>query len=145
MTLLRVRPRSHREMKERLIRRFGEHRVEDTIGVLRKRGLLDDRAFAMWWVEERMRFKPMGRYLLQKELAEKGIPREIARGVLDEAMRDSGESELAVEAGRHVMKRYDGLPHDVARRRLGAFLTRRGFGSESVQTAISRLLGEDPA
>ncbi|MGD8244491.1 MAG: RecX family transcriptional regulator, partial [Anaerolineae bacterium] len=80
---LSYRPRSESEVR----RNLGDKDVEDqivdrVIGRLKRAGLVDDREFARYWVENRARFNPRGRRGLRHEMRQKGVPREI----IDEAL-----------------------------------------------------------
>ena len=44
--------------------------------------LIDDKKFAAWWVDQRVRLNPRGNIALKAELMQKGIDREIIASVL---------------------------------------------------------------
>ena len=140
--LLAVRPRSTQEMRARLSKKYGPDEAGDVLATLAGDGCLDDRAFALWWIRERLHFRPLGRARLAQELREKGVPGETIREVLGQEL-GGGDGALALEAARGLARRYQGLPPDRARRRLGDALERRGFDAESVTRAVQEVLGED--
>ena len=76
----------------------------------------------------------------QQELRQKGIATEIARDVLDEA--DLDEAAAAEELARKRLATYAGEDPAVVRRRLGAYLARRGYGFDIVRAALDRAMGE---
>src|SRR5215207_9499769 len=72
--LLSYRPRSTQEIRERLLKHsFNDVVADAAIEKLQRLGYLDDRAFARFWIEDRNRFKPLGRRALSFELRNKGI------------------------------------------------------------------------
>ena len=67
--LLTARPRSVREIEQRLRRKeFGDPTIERVIQRLRDWRYVDDEAFARFWVENRESNRPRGRRLLKQEL-----------------------------------------------------------------------------
>src|SRR5215208_3659752 len=70
---LSYRPRSEREVRDRLKKReFPEPTIERVIERLKSLKLLDDDAFARYWVEQRQSHRPRGGRLLSLELRRKG-------------------------------------------------------------------------
>src|SRR5438552_5241973 len=82
---LGTRPRSRWEVERRL-RRAGasDQIIEGTLDHLAGLGLVDDLAFARWWVEQRDRHAPRGRRLVEAELREHGVGRDVFELLRDE-------------------------------------------------------------
>ena len=144
---LGTRPRTRWELERRLRRGgVGEDVIEATLGRLAELGYLDDAAFARWWAEQRDRHAPRGRRMIEAELRQRGVPREVieahreAYAVPERAPEDAGlpasEPERAREAlARHLRGRP--LPSDrKALQRIGMYLMRRGFDAEVVRATI---------
>jgi regulatory protein len=152
---LGTRPRTRWEVERRL-KRAGtdEAAVVATLDRLTALGYLDDAAFARWWGEQRDRHRPRGHRLIEAELRQHGVPREVIEAYRTEhadperAPEDAGlpgtELERALEAlAGHLRSR--ALPTDrTALQRIGMFLMRRGFDAETARQAI-RLAGSDPS
>ena len=114
-TLMRYRPRSEKEMRERLSKRFPADVVEETIRVLKERGLLDDERFALMMARSELA-KLHGPRMIRSKLLSLGVEEEYIETALERAMREfdiSGEIE-------RLRKRMDG-------RKLREYLYRRGF------------------
>jgi regulatory protein len=140
--LLTSRPRSVREIRDRLRRKeYGDETIDRVIERLREWRYIDDEAFARYWVENRESNRPRGRRLLQQELRMKGVERETVSNAIDEAEID--ERAGALEIARVKMRSYRGEEETVARRRLGAFLARRGYGYDVVKPVLDELFGEN--
>ena len=91
-------------------------------------GYLDDAAFARWWVESRDRARPRATLALRRELALKGVDREIAYEVLEHrtaAASGDGSTEAPLPPGVEASddRRTSLAPDFEAARRL---LARRG-------------------
>ena len=151
---LGARPRTRWELERRL-RRAGadEAVVERTIDRLTTLGYVDDRAFARWWAEQRDRHAPRGRRMVEAELRQHGVPREVieelrggelAEPALDHHGLPSSEDERALAAlDRHLRGRT--IPEDrKALERIGMYLVRRGFAPDTARRAI-RTRAETPS
>jgi regulatory protein len=152
---LGTRPRTRWEVERRLKRAGAdEATLTATLDRLTALGYLDDAAFARWWGEQRDRHRPRGQRLIEAELRQHGVPREVIeafreehadpeRGPEDEGLPGT-ELERAQEAlAGHLRGRP--LPADrKALQRIGMFLMRRGFDAETARQAI-RLAGADPS
>lgn len=136
---LSYRPRSVREVRQYLADRNVESGIADNIVTrLQRAGLLDDAAFARFWVESRDSFRPRGRYLLVRELRQKGVPDEI----IQETLQSVEEGRSAYRAGMNRVGALQGVDYPTFRRRLGDFLHRRGFGYEIIRETVQRLWQE---
>jgi regulatory protein len=144
---LGTRPRTRHELAQRLRRsNVPDPVAEATLERLAELGYVDDAAFARWWAEQRDRHAPRGRRMLEAELRQHGVPRDVIDDHRDEhaapvrapedAALPGSEAERAREAlDRHLHGRP--LPTDrKALQRLGVFLMRRGFDPETVRAAL---------
>jgi regulatory protein len=149
LRFLGSRPRTEREVVDRLRRAAAEEEVIDvTVDRLRDLGYIDDVAFARWWSEQRDRHAPRGRRLMEAELRQKGVPRDVIeqmrddpveRAIEDASLPDTDDERAAVALDRHLHGR--AMPDDgPALQRLGMFLMRRGFDAETARRAIRRRL-----
>ncbi|MFN3284730.1 MAG: regulatory protein RecX [bacterium] len=134
LVLLAVRPRSARELFQRLARVTDAKLASQVVSELERRGLVDDRRFALEWVRSRQASRGLGPARLRFELLRKGIAREFAEAALREAGAE--EEALAVEVARRQLPRYARQPPEVAVRRLAGYLARRGFGPAAVSRAL---------
>ena len=141
LRFLSFRPRSAAEV-ERYLRGRGadDTLLEATLERLRGLGLVDDEAFARYWIENRGAFSPRGARALQAELRAKGV--DAAR--IDAALEETGEGEeeRAYQAGRKRLRLLARLDEDEFRRRMYGFLQRRGFDYETTRAATARLWAE---
>jgi len=143
---LEPRQRSIGEVRRRLTRvGYRAELVEGAIARLVELGVLDDQAFARTWIESRDRARPRGERALRRELALKGIERQVADDVMAE--RSDAEPEADAEAAKRLLERnarvLARVPDLRARRqRAYALLARHGFDSETAVAAIGAQLGE---
>ena len=143
LMLLAVRARSRWELEDRLRQKgFDTATRESVLSALETAGLVDDRAFARLWAEERLRLRPVGRMLLASELRAKHVAQETTTAVLDEMYEEHAEIDLAAAVLRKRIAKV-GAPGDRrARSRLESHLVRRGFSFEVVAEAMRQIEGE---
>jgi regulatory protein len=147
LRLLAGRPRSRADLVQRLSRGTKAHPTPSRVAVdaaierLAELGMVDDGAFAAFWVEQRDRFQPRGAQALRAELRRQGVAREEIAASVDPAL----DLARALDAGRSRAQR---LSREAAgdarvfRDRLGAFLMRRGFTYAVARQAVAQLWQE---
>ncbi len=131
---------SSREMHELLLaREFEQHEVAIEIERLESVGLLDDGLLAETLVRALRERKGLGRTALAAELKRRKLhPDAIEAALIAETENDDLDRAIAI-AGRRApqLRAYDA---ETAKRRLGAFLMRRGYSGSVVATAVERAL-----
>lgn len=137
LNFLSFRPRSRREVEDYFRRKKTEPDVaEAVVERLIRGGMLDDREFARYWVENRQTFRPRGGRALRLELRQKGLERE----VIDEALEGAvDEDAAAYEAGLKKVKSLQKLDDREFFRRMVAYLQRRGFSYSVAAGATKKL------
>ncbi|MFH1087721.1 MAG: regulatory protein RecX [Chloroflexota bacterium] len=126
-------------MRHRLARHGFESQVIDS-AVVRLKGekLVDDAAFAGFWVDNRVTFSPRSRRAIRAELMKKGVGRE----VVAEAVEGVDDEAAAYQVGLKKTRLYHGGGLEEFREFLMPFLLRRGFGREMSLRAVERLWEE---
>ena len=136
---LAYRPRSSAEVSRYLRGKGVDKGVSEQVLLrLRASELVDDTAFARYWVENRERFRPRGRRLLRQELRRKGISNHL----IDEVLSDVEEGRSAYEAALQRVARWANLDDETFGEKMYSFLRRRGFEYEVIAGTVSRLLRE---
>jgi regulatory protein len=146
LRFLSWRPRSRAELARHL--RDRAHQGPAAEAALRRceeLGYVDDRAFALAFVRDRLRLRPRGRARLLAELFARGVDAADAESAIDRAFAESGSSEpellrrLATRRARGLA----GLDAETARRRLAGYLMRRGFPGPEVRAVVDEILDSD--
>ncbi|MFN3705099.1 MAG: regulatory protein RecX [Thermoflexales bacterium] len=134
LRLLAYRPRSVQEVRSRL-QRLGvtEDVIQQTVERLQQCGLLDDRAFSQAWVQSRQERSPRSRRAIAWELQRKGVSNEH----IAEALKDVDDYVAALSAARRYSKRLAVVEPSQRRRRLSAYLARRGFDFAVIEEVIA--------
>jgi regulatory protein len=129
------RPRSRAEIETYLQKRgFSEEEIEAVAMRLERAGLLDDEAFARFWVENRERFRPRGLRALRYELRNKGISDQ----VIERALVGVDVSDSAYRSASKKARQLGDVDQQTFYRKLVEYLVRRGFDYEVAREATDR-------
>lgn len=142
LRLLAQRPRTESELRTRLARKgFPPEVTESCLAPLREKGLVNDSLFADVFSRDRIRFRPRGRRRVVQELRSRGVEAASAEDAVKAAMVDAEVDDLALaRAAAEKWRPRVGEEPERARRRLAAFLSRRGFGSEEVWQVVGEVV-----
>jgi len=145
MRLLARRPRTIREIRDRLrVQEFSDADINTTIDDLKESGLVNDAEFAAMYIRDTLALRPMGKLLVKRKLLLHGIDKATADHVVDQAFHEHSQDDAALLLGRKYLQRVTGgsTPSDnlKVRRRLAAFLGRRGYSWEIIQNVLKSLL-----
>jgi len=133
IAFLAIRPRSSEEVRRRLRRRgFPGEAIEEVLARLTAAGYLNDAAFAAEWARSRQARQGLGPLRLSRELKAKGLSDVEIAAALDGLRQEREVVEVAAETAARRMKSLRALPPEVGRRRLAAYLERRGFPAEVI-------------
>ncbi len=136
---LAYRPRSVAEVRRHLARKgYEEQTIAAVVERLAAAGLLDDQAFARYWVEQRDNFKPRSSRALQQELRQKGV----TRSVIDAVLAQHDDERAAQAAAEKQGRRWQDLPFDSFRLKMGQYLQRRGFNYSVSRDVIRQVWHE---
>jgi regulatory protein len=152
LNLLAFRARSSTELTRSLARKGEEPRTIDwAVARLREQGLLDDAAFARAFSRARVVGGKQSRRRVEQELARRGVSRPVGREAIDAVMEEEGVDQrtIVLDAARKKLRSLAGLDPAVRRRRLYAYLARRGYELDDIREAMdavsagSGTVGED--
>jgi regulatory protein len=116
--------------------------VEAALERLATRGLLDDRRFAEQYAALRAT-RGKGPARLLRDLLAQGVERRVAEQAVRRALEEEGidpELEARAVAAKRA-RQLAGLPVPVRKRRLLAFLVRRGYAGADVRGLVEELCG----
>ncbi|MCU1441515.1 MAG: regulatory protein RecX [Rhodoglobus sp.] len=139
MHALARRGMSSREMRDYLVgREFEVDAVDAEIERLQGVALLDDGELAETLVRTLRDRKGLGRAALTAELRRRHLEGDAIEGAL--GALDDDELERAVEIAIKRAPQLRSLDQTTAKRRLGAFLMRKGYSGSVVSKAVARAL-----
>lgn len=139
---LSIRNRSEKEIRDYLQKKNAPVEIiERLVATLYEQKFLNDEAFARSWVISRARFRPRGKRMLQMELQQKGISKELIEQVLTEENEETPDELTQAKnlIARRIEKVRD-LPRQEIYQKVGAFLARRGYSWEIIKKSIDETL-----
>lgn len=140
--LLAIRPRSRKELRDRLAKKdFPCQVIDSLIDDFTSRGFLNDEKFAKEWIQSRLNNNPKGFYLLKNELRQQGVSQQEAEQAIEEAKEKVDEKTIALEIAKNKKRRFSGLDKEKAKRRVYDFLNRKGFKTSTIYEVIKELYG----
>lgn len=143
LNMLAAQPRSARDLRRRLVLKGEEpQRADVAIERLRARGFIDDEQFARAFTRSRVASQGASKRRLQQELFKRGVTREVAdEAIADVWATENVDDDAAVEqTARKKLRSLGGLDAPTRRRRLYAFLARRGYEADAIRRTMTRVL-----
>lgn len=141
LKFLSYRPRSEQEIKQYFLRKeIGEETAGLVLKKLRDLKLLDDQAFAVWWVEQRSVGQPKGSGFIRQELRQKGVAKDIAETALKDSRPGETEAMLAEKIALKKAARWLDLPVLEVKKKLYAALAQKGFSYPVIKDTVAKIL-----
>ncbi|MEZ4530230.1 MAG: regulatory protein RecX [Thermomicrobiales bacterium] len=141
MRALEQRMQTGKELRTRLLRKgFDPAAIDAALERLAKYGYLNDERFAELWIENRLAHRPRSKRMLEQELRQKGVDREIVQETV--ASSEIDDRAAALDLATRRLKSVQGLPPQEQRKKLTGILARRGFDYGAIRAALEAVLGE---
>ena len=142
LRILESRARSVAELRKKLLQK-GEKpaEIDEVIARLRDQKILDDADFARQFARTKLLSGGASRFRIAQELARKGVARAIADAAIAALEEDEG-LDLSASVHRVAEKKWRSLAKldEITRkRRLYAYLARRGFNPDEIREAMVAL------
>jgi regulatory protein len=146
LAMLAARPRAARDLERMLVRKGepAEH-VATAVTRLIALGALDDAQFARQFIRTKIAGAGLSRRRLQSELWRRGVARDVIDAALAEVMVEDEvdeDAQIAQVAAKKLRTLRSADPA-TARRRLYAFLARRGYDGAAIRRVMDALPGSD--
>lgn len=140
LKLLQYRPRSRKEMQQRLSKKgFDEDEISNTLRFLEDTGLIEDRLLASGLMRDAVERRYLGRKGVESLLYQRGIDKELINEMLS-----SHTEDMEIEAAKRLIekrfKTLKGYPQDIIARRLIGMLRRRGFSGDVINRSLAEII-----
>jgi regulatory protein len=139
LNMIALRARSAAELRRLLVRKGEPADVVDVaIERLLRAGFLDDSSFARQFARSKTVGAGLSRRRVQQELARRGVARDIAESAIAEVFAEEqiDDADTIDRVARKKVKSLARLDPQVQRRRLYAFLARRGYEMDDIARTI---------
>ncbi|MCA9859328.1 MAG: RecX family transcriptional regulator [Thermomicrobiales bacterium] len=142
MRALEQRMQTRLELRTRLMRKgFESETIDTAMERLSNYGYLNDERFAELWIENRLAHRPRGRRMLEQELRQKGIDRQIIQETV--ANMEIDDRSAAIELATKRLRSVQGLPAAEQKKKLTGILARKGFDFGTIRFTLETVLEED--
>ena len=139
LNLLSFRQRSSKEIYTALKRKgYEDSYIEVTIRYLELNKYIDDRAFAISFINDKRNLNKYGSNRIKYELYNKGISKEIIEETLD--VNTDDEYMIALEVANKKIATYKGQDNNSVYNKLGGFLQRKGYSYDLVSKVLREIL-----
>lgn len=118
---------------------FSQEIISSVIDDFKKKGYLDDRIFAVQWIESRSRGKSLGSLRLREELLQRGVEKSLVNDVLKEGLLEDEEKEIALMAAKKKRALLKSIDPVAAKRRIYGYLFRRGYSMNTIEYVLKQL------
>jgi regulatory protein len=142
LNLLGARPYSTSALRKKLIQKEYEPAdADDAIGRLVDNGLLNDKKYAEQFARSKIVTTGASKRRVQQDLYRKGIRGELATNAIANVIEQEEIDPAAVieRVAKKKLAQLGDLEPLVIRRRLFAFLARRGYELDEIKSVVSRL------
>ncbi|WP_338556060.1 RecX family transcriptional regulator [Paenibacillus sp. KS-LC4] len=132
---LGFKPRTGKQIEQYLQRKLiAQDHINYTIERLEKEHIVDDEQYAMQFAAQRMKSSHKGRRYIQQELMQRGVSKTAALAATS-AIDSEMELNAAISKATKKWRTIKGEPFE-RRRKLAAFLIRRGFPVDIIKAAV---------
>lgn len=139
LRLLKLRPRSRAELVRKMEGKgYEQPLITRVVDELVSFGLIDDAAFAKAWLQYRLG-RPMGFRRVERELLDKGIPKDVIRAHWADVRENYDELELVRGLAQKRARQYNNVEPLKRRKRVMDYLARRGFQLDVIMKVIKEI------
>jgi len=142
LNLLAARPYATRALHRKLIQKeYSAADADDAIRRLVDNGLLDDTKYAEQYARSKMLATGASKRRLTQDLYRKGIKSDVAAAAIDTVIIDEeiDTGGMIERVARKKLAQLGNLDPLVLRRRLFAFLARRGYDVDDIKRVVASL------
>ncbi len=130
--LIEYRPRTSKELSDKLIPLYGEQAAESAVQRLEELGLIDDESFAREYAAQLLEKKCCSVQKTMYELLKKGIDRDLAEEILDELAPDPVEQIVRLLETKYARR----LSDEKSRLKTVNALRTMGYRWSDIQDAL---------
>jgi regulatory protein len=118
--------------------------IDQVVARLEELGAIDDEAFGRSLIEGTLQQKAAGPRLLSQKLMQKGLDRKLIDRLIREYAPEPDDAvAAAMDLARKKLRTLTRFDEQTQQRRLWGLLARRGFESEIINRAVSKLMNSD--
>jgi len=137
--LLALRPRSEKELRDRLLQNYNRDTTDHVIQKCKNDGYLNDKKFALARTRQLALYRLQGNRVIERDLSGKGLDRGIIVEAIQMIRRELSEGEAIKklitkkQQGRSVLDRHE-------KGKMGRYLLSKGFAAELIFEILNQEL-----
>jgi regulatory protein len=134
------RRRTEKEIRDKLCE-FDDDTIEKAITELKDALLIDDKAFAIAYIHDKLLSKPHSSKRLESDLRQKGVTKDVIGEALKESGMTENEEDRALEAAEKKWTQIVRRESDARKQnqKLIAFLASRGFKFDTIKRVVEKI------
>ncbi len=140
LKFLSYRPRSEKEMVDKLLRKKAPQEIiNKIIKKLKEYKFIDDKEFVKWWIQQRTNYKPRSLRLIKMELGQKGIVKDVIEETINElelTVDDLSSAKKLIEKRLH---KYTNLPREEKFQKVARYLSSKGFNYDIIKEIFKEM------
>lgn len=142
LRLLDAASRSSKALIDKLVQRGFDHETATSvIHHLCDLQLINDKSYAQGLVRHCLN-RSMGEYATYMELVHKGVDKNLAKQLCEQARQEGLFEQSAWQLGQQVARKTDGLPYATRTRRLWSAAQRKGHNADVIQEISAALFSK---
>ena len=146
LSFLSRRFHSERELLIKLKgKSYDERLIKIVLSDLKKKGFIEDKIFALHFVEEKLNKKKWGKNKIKAALLSKGVQSSIIDEILSDISDNQSEFDLALELASKKLSQLKKRDADTKKyqQKLTAFLVSRGFDFDTCREVCKKVLSKE--
>ncbi len=137
--LLKFRLRSEKELIQRLTKKgFDKQLAEQVVDFLKEKRFIDDEIFAQGLIESKLK-KSEGLRKIKTDLFRKGLDKKLIEEKCAAVKENYNEDQIVQDIVNKKLDKLKNVDIKVAKRRIFAYLMRKGFSPEIVSDFLSNM------
>ena len=135
-------PRTIFEVRKKLRTKFfSEEIISKVIKHCQEEKILSDERYAEMWLENQLKYRPMGRILCCKKMLGRGLKIELVNKTLENYFDEEKEVSLAynLASGKIIELRHKSLTKKQITPKIGQYLNRKGFPENIIWNVLEKM------
>lgn len=138
--LLAQHPRTVFEIENKLKKKgYRDQVVEETISFFKENNLLSDKEYARSFVENQIKYRPVGRILCKSKMLKKGLNKDLIDNILNEEFTEDVEQDLAQRLAKSKVREVRNKTKKEKISKIGQYLNRKGFSESMIWETLESL------
>ncbi|MDF1498133.1 MAG: regulatory protein RecX [Patescibacteria group bacterium] len=138
MKLISLRQRSVFEITERLKKKeYKNEIIKEVLDELKNYKYINDELFTESYINDRINFRPCGKFLIKKELKERGIEEDIINRKIEELINEEREIDSAKKLAKNKLQILsDKTDKKKTNQKICSYLQSRGFSFDIISKIV---------